>query len=462
MPKGFLEAVKTGRLEEVEALYNIASSQEKKILLSMPDVSGFTAIHLAALHGQTFIFQWLLSIGANLTTKVSRDQFTPLHLAAIADRDEIIQIICKQAETTLEEVNGDNLTALDIALEKGQDNLKAVRVLVANGAIIKEPKKMYPTFLYAVEQDDLAFVRAVHTAGYRPLYVIKNTTGLNVLIERAIQCLSVNVLKYLAEELRLPLQPVSQEARETLTDFEQDFFKEDVLTPFHLLAKAMPVRTVFYLPYAFKQSGLDQGETFSSAKVKDLMGELGTYGSLRVFMPYNGTTAQLQSISIEEGLILNYSSEGIVEGVEIKLEKLQLTIQYLQSFGFNINQRDAEGHSPGHYLLSCPVDILRVFVACGLFLTCDDLQTAIEVSDDEMILYVASLGIDLNQTTSDGTDFISSLLSTPNSHIRDKGELLTQFHRLRAETVEDSVGVVGVEMVEGKTSPSPSGRKPRL
>ena len=193
------------------------------------------------------------------------------------------------------------------------------------------------------------------------------------------------------------------------------------------------------------------------------MGELGTYGSVKVFMPYNDTTVQLQSISIEEGINLDYSFEGTVEGIEEKLEKLQLTIKYLQDFGFDINQRDSDGHSPGHYLLSCPVEILKIFVACGLFLTRDDLQTAIDISDDDTILYVVSRGIDLNQTTSDGADFISALEITGNSHIRDKGELLTQFHRLRAENVEGLTSAVDVTVAQGKNSPSTrSGGKPRL
>lgn len=92
---------------------------------------GYTALHIASLHGQVDIVKLLLNNGA-IPNIVTRKGLTPLHLACQTGRLEIVKLLlqCKGSQVNAQDVKGN--TALHYAC--GARDARIVEILVKNKA----------------------------------------------------------------------------------------------------------------------------------------------------------------------------------------------------------------------------------------------------------------------------------------------------------------------------------------
>lgn len=123
-----LRAALTGNREQmVHILANEPSS------IHAVTMHGWTALHLACIHGHEDIVAQLLVMGPDLIHTADPDGWTALHFAAQSGRDRVVAQLLAASPSLVNAVTSDqNRTALHFALQYG--NERVARQLIAAGA----------------------------------------------------------------------------------------------------------------------------------------------------------------------------------------------------------------------------------------------------------------------------------------------------------------------------------------
>ncbi|MEO8679542.1 MAG: ankyrin repeat domain-containing protein [Vicinamibacterales bacterium] len=109
---------------------------------------GMTALHWAAMNGDTELAQMLLFAGANVRATTRIGAYTPLFLASQQGHGPIVAALIK-AGSEVKAVNGNGTTALMVAAASGE--VDAVKALVDGGADVnaKDPVRGQTPLMYA-------------------------------------------------------------------------------------------------------------------------------------------------------------------------------------------------------------------------------------------------------------------------------------------------------------------------
>jgi ankyrin repeat protein len=133
---------------------------------------GMTALHWAAMKGDTELVQMLRFAGANLRATTRLGAFTPLHLAARAGHAEVVAaLIAAGADVNLASQNG--ATPLMFAASAGDP--KTVTMLVENGADVnaKDRPKGETPLMYAAGYNRVDAVKLLLQSGADPSVTTK-------------------------------------------------------------------------------------------------------------------------------------------------------------------------------------------------------------------------------------------------------------------------------------------------
>jgi ankyrin repeat protein len=134
------DAVRTGDLEKVKALL-----QADPKLAEARTEDGSTALHLAALEGQTAVAQLLLANGAQVNARGLREE-TPLHMAMYDGHREVAEVLlASQADLDARNTAGE--TPLHLAVRKGYRDL--VELLLEHHADVNAKDRQDATPLHA-------------------------------------------------------------------------------------------------------------------------------------------------------------------------------------------------------------------------------------------------------------------------------------------------------------------------
>lgn len=101
--------------------------------INVCNAEGFTALHIACLHGKTEVVRILIQNGANLNISTKKG-LTPLHLACQTQRNEIIGIIARNKDCNINQQDIRGNTSLHYACYANDSRIS--EILVKNGADI--------------------------------------------------------------------------------------------------------------------------------------------------------------------------------------------------------------------------------------------------------------------------------------------------------------------------------------
>lgn len=109
-------------------------SERVTLNINVSNTEGFTALHIAAMHGQTDMMRLLLDAGAYPNVKTRQKGYTPLHLACQHQRVAAARILLQTGECSLNLQDMRGNSALHYACFSG--NAKLVELLVKEGAVV--------------------------------------------------------------------------------------------------------------------------------------------------------------------------------------------------------------------------------------------------------------------------------------------------------------------------------------
>ena len=183
MPVSLHDAVRKGRLARVRALLATPGVDVNSQL-----VRGWTALHLAAIHGHTACLEALLGAGASVhsisTEFAGRVGWIPLHWASLKGREACVRaLIAAGADVNLActtNTNYDNDTPFTQALKTG--HTRVLKILLRAGAEFRRGD---------ARRDDnnktaWALVDAISRLGGWPNYVRRRRGALGLWVMRKL------------------------------------------------------------------------------------------------------------------------------------------------------------------------------------------------------------------------------------------------------------------------------------
>ena len=164
--KAFLEAVKTGQLEEVDR--HLAVHLE---FLDLADGNGSKPLYWAAQSGHNSIVELLLERGSTVLDSPANNGLTPLHLAAWNGRDSTVRLLLQRGSTSRDSHDSIGMTPLHWAVYDGLDSMIEFLLQCGSTSLDSTNNKGWTPLYLAARQRHDSTVKILKSVGGTTLSV---------------------------------------------------------------------------------------------------------------------------------------------------------------------------------------------------------------------------------------------------------------------------------------------------
>ncbi|MBT4962618.1 MAG: hypothetical protein HOI53_04035 [Francisellaceae bacterium] len=402
-----------GVIEE-DALRILAAEPSSR---NQKTVEGFSPVHLAALNGYNSVLMKLKQLNVSLATPHTGNYLTPVLMAAIGGRKSTLEYLNSQGiDLKVEDSDTNNATDLAIGAYLADNTVgsDALVYLLKQGILPSSkttPEQIVELCNCLCIKDDELALRTVVDMGIEIPYVISKTTGFHLLVNTSILSMSTNCLRYLHDELRLPLS--SSDVRESEDSY-------DKVNPLALIMQFLPVNGAFSAPQVFLSTfrlGCDsalsmdvQAKAYECAKT--IFEDLNISPNSRLRYDYDAEQFYIESVYMGSVKLL-FGVDGVCTNQDALITALLTMITTLKAQGFSyIN---SSGIRVGEYdnLFRTPVEILTIIVDDGFPLKIADLENSLGFCDLAVALYLMeNLSNDMSE---DEKNVISQQIDATNN-----------------------------------------------
>lgn len=444
-----IKAVKKGLFSEVEKALN------EKQPVHMVDTSGLSALHWAAIKGNPWIVELLVSKGAVLDQRGTKLGVSPLQLAVVANQLTAVEKLIELG-ASVNSRNTRGQTALDLAVlvNVNSDALKlfgkhipvmrfvdqlegcfdTIEILLRNGAALPDSKLLQRVVLNALARDRVSVFKAIVERGfdYRSLndeeYAM---VGFDyALIFAAANC-AVDCLDYL-----IALRP------EILTPNPMSYGGQIKRNMVSWANQQLPEESVFQAPYQIISAQAENKLVNPSEEDLKLLLPVDLQ-NCDVDFAYDALADRYYINRLEYGYsFLYFDKDGQFSDADRRFEQLENLLQWYQRHSVDLNCHDETNNRSAQFTLHCPRAVIELFMRYGMKYEGYDLYWAVrECSADVVDLLIDHCPLDWKN--GDGKTALDILSS---DSVRD--ELLNRrgdfIKRLQEKALIESLNALSV------------------
>jgi hypothetical protein len=449
-----IKAVKKGLFSEVEKALN------QKQPVHMVDTAGFSALHWAAIKGNPWIIELLVSKGAVLDQPATKLGVSPLQLAVVANQLAAAKkLIDLGAVVDYKNIKGQTALELAVLVNVKSDALKlfgkhipvmrmvdqlegcfdTIELLLQKGAALPDSTVPHRLVLNALARDRVSTFKAIVERGfdYRSLNDEEFAfVGFDyALIFAAANC-AVDCLDYLVtlnpDILKAnPLSYGGQIKRNMVSWANQQ----------------LPEESVFQAPYQFFAAQAENKLVNPSEEDLKLLLPVDLQ-NCDVDFAYDAFADRYYINRLEYGYsFLYFDKDGQFSDADRRFEQLENLLQWYQRHAVDLNCHDETNNRSAQFTLHCPRAVIELFMRYGMKYEGYDLYWAVrECSTNVVDLLIDHCPLDWkNGDGKTALDILSSD-SVRDELLNRRGEFIK---RLQDKALIENLNALSVEVDSG-------------